>query len=277
MPDKVDFFIHIPKTAGTTMAQIIESQYPKGTVLSFRDARVDDEERVRMVKAMGPEIRIVAGHLHYGYAKLFPRDCRPFTMLRDPVERIISLYFYIGREPRHPTHEAFKRGEVTIEKLARRQGRAQACFIAGVTPKDPGPEDELIARAKENLEKIVVSVGLTERFDESLLLYNRALGWNVQGYVRANVTKNRPSQDRLAASDLAIIRENSGVDQAVYAFAKELFEKQIAQMPPTFADELASLRRKVTVARGVSWLRSGAARLLGKVGKTADTTDRARK
>ena len=263
MPDKVDFFIHIPKTAGTTMAQIIESQYPKGTVLSFRDAQVGDDERVRMVKAMGPEIRIVAGHLHYGYAKLFPRDCRPFTMLRDPTERMISLYYYIGREPRHPTHEAFKRGEVTIDKLAKRQGRAQACFIAGMPPKEACPDDELVARAKENLEKVVVSIGLTERFDESLLLYNRALGWDVQGYVRANVTKNRPTQDRLAPAEISIIRENSAVDQQVYDFAKALFEKKIAEMPARFPEELASLRRKVTVARGVSWLRSGLGRVRG--------------
>ncbi len=261
MPEKVDFFIHIPKTAGTTMAQVIESQYPKDAVLSFRDARVSEEERVEMVKAMGPQIRIVAGHLHYGHAKLFPRDCRPFTMLRDPTERMISLYYYIGREPRHPTHEAFKRGEVTIEKLASRQGRAQACFIAGMAAKDACPDDELIARAKENLEKVIVSVGLTERFDESLLLYNRALGWNVQGYVRVNVTKNRPRQESLAASDIAIIRENSVVDQEIYDFAKGLFEGQIAKMPPTFADELASLKRKITVARGVSWVRSGFGRV----------------
>ena len=128
-------------------------------------------------------------------------------------------------------------------------------------PKNACPDDELIARAKENLEKVMVSVGLTERFDESLLLYNRALGWNVQGYVRVNVTKNRPTQDRLAQSDLAIIRENSIVDQQVYDHAKGLFEKRLAEMPASFGEELASLRRKVTVARGVSWLRSAAGRV----------------
>jgi hypothetical protein len=47
----------------------------------------------------------------------------------------------------------------------------------------------------------------------------------------------------------------------VYDFAKRLFEQRIAEMPPTFAEELAALRRKVTVARSVSWIRSGLGRV----------------
>ena len=254
MPNPVDFFIHIPKTAGSTMSQIIESQYPKGTVLSFRETRIGNDERARRVTGIGPDIRIVAGHLHYGQAQLFGRECRPFTMLRDPTERMISLYYYLAREPMHPNHEAFKRGEVSFEKIARRHGRAQACFIAGVLQKDSCPDDELLNRAKDILEKVIVCAGLTERFDESLLVYNRILGWNVRSYVRANVTKNRPTQDSLAPSDIAIIRECSRVDQQVYDFAKSLFEKQIASMPPTFVEELAALRRNVKVARGVTWI-----------------------
>jgi len=254
MPGPVDFFIHIPKTAGSTMLQIIESQYPKGTVLSFRETRIGNEERACRVTAIGPEIQIVAGHLHYGLAQLFGRECRPFTMLRDPTERMISLYYYISREPMHPQHETFKRGEISFETVARRHGRAQACFIAGVRQKDTCPDDELLNRAKHILEKVIVCAGLTERFDESLLVYNRILGWNVRSYVRANVTKNRPAQDSLAPSDIAIIRECSRVDQQLYDFAKGLFEKHIASMPPTFAEELVALRRNLKVARGVSWL-----------------------
>lgn len=260
MPIPVDFFIHIPKTAGTTLAQIIASEYPKGSVLTFSDAQVTDKERARAIREMPAETRIVAGHLHFGYTKLCPRECRPFTMLRDPVERFISLYYYIGREPKHHHHAAFQRGELSIAELAERQGRAQACFIAGMAPKDACSHDKLIARATENLEKAIVSVGLTERFDESLLLYNRALGWKVEGYARANVTKDRPTQDRLAPHDLSVIREKSAVDQQVYEFASRLFEKRIAAMPPTFVEELAALRRKVTRTENVNWIRSSFSR-----------------
>jgi hypothetical protein len=266
MSDTVDFFIHIPKTAGTTMAQVIESQYPAGAVLNFREPTITDEDRVRMVTQMSPKILIVAGHLNYSYGKLFPRPSRPFTMLRDPTDRVISLYYYIGRETRHPSHEAFKRGEIKIENLAKRQGRAQACFIAGYTAKDPIPDEELLAEAKDVLQNRMLAVGLTERFDESLLLYNQALGWKVRSYVSVNVTSNRPKKDRMAAGDLAIIRENNFVDQSLYDLTCAMFEKRIAEQPPSFAEELASLRRNVTVAHGMSWVRSGIGRVKRALG-----------
>ena len=239
------------------MAQVIESQYPGGAVLNFRDPALTDEDRVRMVTQMSPKIRIAAGHLNYSYAKLFPRPARIFTMLRDPTERIISSYYYIEREPRHPLHDAFKKGEVTIETLAKRQGRVQACFIAGYQASDPIPDGELLAQAKDVLQNRMLAIGITERFDESLLLYNQALGWKVRSYVSANVTSNRPKRDQIAAGELTIIQDNNYVDQSLYDLAREIFEKRIAEQPPAFAGDLASLRRNVTMAHGMSWVRSG--------------------
>jgi len=256
MPDPVDFFIHIPKTAGSTLEHIIAEQYPVGGVLNLRRLALGEEEQVQRIRAMPPATRVVSGHLHYGYTAQVPGSWRAFTMLRDPIERVISLYYYIAREPRHITHEAFKRGKITMEKLAMRQGRVQACFLAGIAPKQPCPDDELLEQAKANLESNVTAFGLTERFDESLLLFNRALGWQVRGYVRQNVTKNRPTQDAIADRDLAVIRAHKGVDQELYDFAKSLFEQRIAAQPPGFAQELTSLRRQITVAQKVSWVRS---------------------
>jgi hypothetical protein len=266
MTEPVDFFIHIPKTAGSTLEGIIAAQYPPGSVLNLRQNAVSHDERTARLRALPLGIRIVCGHLHYGFLAAVPRPARAFTMLRDPVERVISLYYYIAREPRHATHEAFKRGEITMEKLARRQGRAQACFLAGITPRDAMPDAELVARAKENLERNMTAVGITERFDESLLLYNRALGWKVGGYIRENVTRNRPTQDRLAEADLAVIRAHSSVDQAIYEFARTLFEQRVAAAGPAFAEELASLRRKVTVTRNVGRVQGGLRLLARKLG-----------
>ena len=250
MPDTVDFFVHIPKTAGTTMLQIVEAHYSPDRVLSFRE--IPREQRIGMVEAMKPEIRCVAGHLHYGVSRHFPRPCRPFTMLREPTERVISLYYFVLREKTHPSHEALKRGDLTMEILARRHGAGMARFIAGYEMNEPVPDDVLLNEAKEKLEHTMAAFGLTERFDESLLLFNQALGWNVRGYTKANVTKNRPTRDQLGPDQVEIIRAHNSVDTALYQFARELFERRLASQPPGFADELASLRRNVVVAQGVS-------------------------
>ena len=256
MPEPIDFFVHIPKTAGTTMVQIMEGQYSPGSGLWMRGTA--EEDRSAIVANIEPEKRAMAGHLHYGYARLLPRPCRAFTMLREPVDRLISLYYFIAREKSMPTHERLLRGELTMEKLARRQGSVQARFIAGYGPKDVVPPDDiLLAEAKDNLATKMAAVGLTEHFDESLLLYNQALGWSVRGYYRENVTRNRLKKEGLSQEEIEMIRSNSAVDLALYEFARHLFAARIAAQPPEFAQQLAALRRKIKISHGASRVRVG--------------------
>ena len=51
---------------------------------------------------------------------------------------------------------------------------------------------EILEIAKENLAVHFAVVGITERFDETLILLKTALNWNSIFYSRANVTRNRP-------------------------------------------------------------------------------------
>lgn len=251
----VDVFIHIPKTAGTTMLKIVESQYPKGHMLSiYRKPR---ERIVEEVAALGEDVEALAGHFHYGVACRAPRPIRAFAMLRDPVERIISLYYFIGRAPSHPQHEAFKRGEVTISSLLPHQGSMQARFLAGYEPTGAVEDEVLLREAKEVLVHRLAVFGITERFDESLLLFNRQLGWKVRGYAKANATKNRPSQERISQEDLSLIRENCAVDRALYDFARERFDRQVADLAADFAPKLKALRRRIRIAQAEQWIRDG--------------------
>lgn len=238
------------------MLQIVEKQYGAENVLSFRE--IPREERRKLVQAMGPQIRCVAGHLRYNEHQYIPRPSRPFTMLREPTERVISLYYFILREKTQPSHELLKSGKLTLETIAKRQGSLMARFIAGYEQKDPISDEQLLDEAKAILERTMVTFGLTERFDESILLFNKALGWNVRGYAKANVTKNRPSRQQLAPADVDTIRAHNAVDTEIYRFAKELFEKRIADQPqPDFENDLANLRRNVVVAQSLSRVNEG--------------------
>lgn len=261
MAEPVDFFIHIPKTAGTTMTHIIEAQYPRGSVWRLNPRDLDEQMRRARLAAIGPEIRCVSAHFHAGYATAIPRLGRSFTLLRSPTERVISLYFYIAREQRHRAHEAFQRGEITVEAVARRQRRVQACYVAGIGIDDPMDDAELLARARHHLEHTIAAFGLTERFDESLVLFNHSLGWKVRGYVRANVTRDRPQESQLTPGDLAIFREHNSVDQSLYDFAAGLFEKRLAAQPAGFAAQVAALRRSAAIQGRLAGLRSSLATL----------------
>ena len=119
MPEPVDFFIHVPKTAGTTMLRIIEDRYPPGSVESLYLA--PPEDAAARIARIGPETRIVAGHVDYGYGRHFPRPFRAFAMLREPVERAISLFYFVKREPSHPSHQAVLDGAIKIGRASCRE------------------------------------------------------------------------------------------------------------------------------------------------------------
>jgi len=264
MPEPVDFFIHVPKTAGTTMLRIIEDRYPPGSVESLYLA--PPEEAAARIAKIGPQTRIVAGHVDYGYSKHFAGPFRAFAMLREPVDRAISLFYFVKREPSHPSHQAVVDGKITIEEMSREQGGMQARFIAGYSPTEAVDDATLLAQAKVHLVEKFAVFGLTERFDETLLLLTKALGWTLRGYARQNVTKKRPSKDATDPALLAAIREASAVDVVLYEFAHELFEKQIDAQPPEFADELSVLRRDAMVVDGVSRVREGIGSIARKLG-----------
>src|SRR6478672_9616399 len=129
MDEAVDFFVHIPKSGGRTLLRIIEAQYPHESILNLRNVAQGD--RVEMLEEIDPTIRIVAGHFHVGMTRHCPRPCRVFTMLREPVERLLSLYSHLVRYEDPSGEDGVEGRELTLEMLARQQGSIQARLLAG--------------------------------------------------------------------------------------------------------------------------------------------------
>lgn len=82
-------FIHVPKTAGTSMATVLSRFFPPEHVSRARllyDLTTDPDEEHR---------RLWHGHFGLGDALQFvPESTRFVTTLRDPVRRVLSLYHY---------------------------------------------------------------------------------------------------------------------------------------------------------------------------------------
>lgn len=255
MDEPVDFFVHIPKTAGLTMLGILRDAYPPDSILSLRG--VEESKRPALLAAAPKRIRVVAGHVHSNYTRHLPGRCRIFTMLREPIDRVLSLYYFVAREKGMGSHDAVVRGEMTIVEMARRNGSMQARYVAGYDPTAAVSDDQLLGEAKTVLAEKMAAFGLTERFDESLLLFNAALGWNVRGYRRENVTRKRPQQTAVKPGDLEAVRTHSAIDREFYEFARALFERRIAEQPPDFTERLAALRKGIQAKQRLRLVHAG--------------------
>ncbi|HET6847026.1 MAG TPA: hypothetical protein VFH29_09340 [Anaerolineales bacterium] len=92
------------------------------------------------------------------------------------------------------------------------------------------PTELDLKRAKQRLQNLAF-FGMTERFQESLFLLSYAFGWRpILDEVRLNAS---PSQDRskpLERETRAAIESRVGLDQQLYQFALDAFDRRYRQM-----------------------------------------------
>ncbi|NEP72999.1 MAG: methyltransferase domain-containing protein [Okeania sp. SIO2G4] len=84
--------IHVPKTAGTTFKQVLKQIYNLEEI--FFDYPNRGRLRNKMLINPKPEVKVIHGHFPSSkYDYKFP-EFRKIIWLRDPIKRLISLYFF---------------------------------------------------------------------------------------------------------------------------------------------------------------------------------------
>ncbi|WP_071592029.1 sulfotransferase family 2 domain-containing protein [Baaleninema simplex] len=251
--DRLLIFVHIPKTAGTSLRSIVLEQFENihffygidGNEKSINSCIEDYNQMVDKIKLnnIDPFPTVIMGHIEFGIHRSLKnyRYCTYATFLRDPIDRIISYYFhvrnffdethFIGRSARNMTLEEFVRNRVSPET-----DNWQTRIISGMI-YSPKPFDsdrvtpEILELAKTNLRKYFI-FGLTERFQESIEIFSEFFRWENVTYVRANVNPDRIAKEELPAATLDILAEHSYFDIKLYRYAKQLFEQQREQLSP---------------------------------------------
>ncbi|NGM20871.1 sulfotransferase family protein [Roseomonas stagni] len=245
MPHHV--FLHVPKTAGSSLRTVLSRQYGARHVLYFDLGSGDPRPMPEVAKAVragmaGREIRLVTGHQFLGLHQALREPCHYFTLLRDPVERALSEYFYAFTYPHHAQRDAILSGALSPLDYLTAQGRGdtQARQIAGRTTRP------VLEAALANLDGAVLVAGIAEAFDRSLLLMARRLGWAPPLYIARNVTRLSPDQAALrdrARAEAALHRDLFATDIALHAAARARFEADVAAEGPAFEAAFAAFSR----------------------------------
>ena len=236
-------FLHIPKTAGTTLNRIIEWQYSPFAIFTMDPYRIraTAERLKRLPEGRRRRLRMVRGHMLYGIHRFLPQGATYVTMLREPVARVLSAYYFVLRRPLNPLHRKMKRERLSVEDCLRlfpQRQNLQCRFIAGMENSATGDE-RLLDIAKENLTKSFSVVGISERFEESLILMAKTCDWEIPSYENCKVAKSRPQID---PSAVEMIRDHNRLDLELYEFGKGLFEESLQKKESAVREGLAALR-----------------------------------
>jgi hypothetical protein len=239
--NKISIFQHIPKTAGSTLRSILIKNYDSGEVCV-----ANREEMITKLNDLSEDelekIKCLNGHVLFGiHEHLSNRPYEYYTLLRDPVEHVISEYYFILRKPNNLSHNIVTNMSfeefITSEQFKGRTSNRQTFFVSG------GVQDD-INLAKENLENYYVVVGITEMFEESLYLIAQELGWKNYRYKKKNVTKERPLREDFPEEVIEIIKKNNELDFELYNFGKRLLEEKIQSLSPESKKSLKQFIRK---------------------------------
>jgi len=237
---KTVIFIHIPKAAGTTFKEILWRQYGyrnSFTVQSGERTQPSIDKFRQLPESKKSRFRLIYGHMPFGLHRWLPRSAAYITILRNPVERVASEYYYVLRTPIHPLNPELVGKNLSLQDYIQKTAdmnttNLQTRWVSGCVDFDSviPPYENLPANAldlaKENIENFFSVCGLIERFDESLLLMQKILGWKNIYYMRRNVGKRRASKDQLPAATLRLIEKQEEKDLELFEYAA----KRLAEM-----------------------------------------------
>jgi Galactose-3-O-sulfotransferase len=216
--------------------------------LDGRPPRRLAEEVGRLPASERDSIRAFVGHMPFGLHRVLSRPSTYLTLVRDPVERLISHYHFSLNDPTAPLHGEVVSKGMTLKDYVERSEAAWE-FNDGQTRSlgcdlfrwPCASSTDLLERAKRNIHERFAVVGTVERFDESVLLMRRALDWDWPLYRSAKVAHDRPRREDIPDDALRAIVARNELDAELHRYVAERLDRSIAESE-SLAEELELFR-----------------------------------
>lgn len=218
---KTLIYIHIPKCAGTTMDYILKANYGAG----YYRAPVGKWNKFDKVSSrFRRNIRCLVGHFPYGLHKHLSRPCVYATMLRDPIDRLFSLYKFIKSYRKHPFCKIARRKsfvEFVTESSMSDARNGMTRWLSGRPDvgsrqaMEPVTESDF-ELARMHLWKMPI-VGFVETFDESLAMFAHMLGWKITDHETRQVGRRKR---KVAPEEREAVQSVNQLDVKLYEWAR---------------------------------------------------------
>ncbi|MGH7506252.1 MAG: hypothetical protein ACRELX_11400, partial [Longimicrobiales bacterium] len=246
----------------TTLRRLMERVYPADVRLdayptseSNRAVRAGRTLLPRAFEAVPPEqrrqFRLISGHYVFGLHESIPGGrCAYLTFVRDPVERVISLYYHAKQHADHAMHTLIRDEGVSLAAMldgdlnSLELRNSQTRHLAGLQldeflAADPA---EVLVQAKRNVDEHFVVAGVMERFEASVVLAAHRLDWGTVHYQRVNVGRVAGDRPEDAPAVRRLIEDANTLDRQLYEHIRGRLDDQLRALGPGLPVRIARLR-----------------------------------
>jgi len=186
----------------------------------------------------------ILGHFTFQHVAKFRANRFLFTFLREPIERVVSLYFFMRGRPGRVGPDSppdpnsvvalqaaqslsFKQFLLSDDPKIRMYTSNQQTKILAYDhrPDYLGDASDMLSRAETNLAQFAF-VGITELFDESVHALSEKLALNEPLTPRKlNINEKRETVESLDEDVVDIVRQLNLLDAKLYQKALSDFER----------------------------------------------------
>jgi Sulfotransferase family len=273
-PPEILIFLRLPKTGGNTMDQVLEHCLPgqwfyphepvvpsallirpaAGVAEKFRQLSVEKQQSIRCV---------IGTHVAMDVDTVFERPSKFFTIVRHPVDRVISGFFHNRTESHLISYPFIK--DLSLEQylesgIGLDTDNHQVRVLSGCpeldSPWDPQgrPISALpvqprhLEMAKYNIEQRFIAAAAIEQFTALVWFFKRLYGWplhrvmfrrhNEDAGRKTETDSGRPPLERVSTATRQRLTEMNRYDVELYEWVRERFEQQIRPLEPGFSREV---------------------------------------
>lgn len=232
---KPHIFLHLHKCGGTTLMKSIDINYNAKNIYAIdgRNYRNSYTDFKQLKSEKRKKIDLLRGHHFFGSHVYLREEAKYFTMLREPMSRLASLYNYLREIDLYKdiNNKKMSIAEFLDSGLVMAADNGMSRMLTNHdfenTPNGQIPL-KLADEAIKNIDEYFVAIGLMEEFDKSLEVFKTKLNWSK---TPENSAKNRTNTKLVSKDDMIRFFEQNNdykkyiqVDLLVYKHAKLIFE-----------------------------------------------------
>lgn len=270
LPKKPDILvnIHVGKTGGSTMNEILAKHYSDLTEESVNCAdlskgyplesirKLQEDFFTRLSPEQKSRMKLTGGHIGTEVLNFFPKgtNVKAFAIVRNPKGLILSHFWYAWRNLDDKQKGALNLPELDkalvdfIIQSAQYNNDTVRWFSRNnkfYDNKVPLTEEEFEA-IKTTIENDFLFVGLSHRFDETLIALRRLMGWRFDEdlfYKIKNKTEFKLPEDSYPDTILSAVKDRFSFEKRLYSWLEQRFDSLTKLLGDDFEEEVRVFKR----------------------------------